>query len=375
MQHRIEHERIVMLFGLAKGNALSMVFGAFLVAYVLRGGGAQTPALVVWLVLFNLVSLLILGFEHYVLRVGLTTENDRRYLRIRIALGGMVSLLYGTACFLLPQAATRGEDTFLFIALSTIVALGGLSFAVIPVHFLTIAFCCFVPLLVHYLHRYVMFQDSFYLLMSGISVVWLALMISKIRKVTDTTIRSMQLNHELLDEIEGHKQTKAQLQDLALHDSLTGLGNRRYFEEMLSRDISAADRNKTRVGLIAIDLNDFKPVNDAYGHAAGDKLLRMVADRLHSLVRAEDFCARLGGDEFAVIVREVVNAEGIAEVAKKVRDQLAGPYPLDAILISSSASVGWALYPDAANDAAQLMLVADEGMYNDKQRIKRVGLR
>ena len=211
MQRRTEHERIVMLFGLAKGNALSMIFGAFLVAFVLGEGGAKTSSLVVWLILFNVASLLIVVFEAYVRRVGLNTDNDRRFMQIRIALGGVVSLLYGTSCFLLPDAATHAEDTFLFIALSTIVALGGLSFAVVPAHYLTIAFFCFTPLLVHYLQRFFVFQDNFYLLLLGISAVWLFLVINKIRKLTATTIRSIELNNALLDEIEEHKRTKAQI--------------------------------------------------------------------------------------------------------------------------------------------------------------------
>jgi diguanylate cyclase (GGDEF)-like protein len=357
---------------LAKGNALAMAIGAVLVAYVMGEGGAQRSALTVWLGLFVVTSMLIFVFERYVQHVGLTMENDRRYLRIRVALGGVVSFMYGTACFLLPQAATHGEDTFLFIVMSTMVALGGLSFAVVPAHYLTIALCCFAPLLAHYLHRYLTLNDSFYLLMSGISVLWLVLMIVKIRKVTATTVRSIQLNHQLMDEIEEHKRTKAQIQQLALHDALTGLGNRRYFEEMLARAISSADRSGARFGLLAIDLNDFKPVNDRHGHATGDRLLQLVADRLRSAVRGEDFCARLGGDEFAVIALGVDNADAMAEVARKLRDQLSEPYHLDALQITSSASVGWALYPDAANDAARLMLLADEGMYQDKQRFKGI---
>lgn len=372
MQRRTEHERIVMLFGLAKGNALSMIFGAFLVAFVLGEGGAKTSSLVVWLVLFNIASLLILVFEAYVSRVGLNTDNDRRFMYTRIALGGVASLLYGTACFLLPEAATHAEDTFLFIVLSTIVALGGLSFAVVPAHYLTIALFCFLPLLVHYLQRFFAFQDKFYLLLMGISVVWLVLVIAKIRKLTAITVRSIELNNALLDEIEEHKRTKAQIQELALHDALTGLGNRRYFEEVLARTIGAANRNGACFGLIALDLNDFKPVNDRHGHATGDRLLQLVADRLREAVRTEDFCARLGGDEFAVIALGTPSAEGIADLAKKMSEKLAETYLLDALQIHISASVGWALFPDTATDAAQLMLVADEGMYRDKQRFKQL---
>lgn len=371
MQREIEHERIVMLFGLAKGNAISMVFGAFLVAFVLAEGGAPVPALVVWLVLFNLVSMLILVFEAYVGRVGLTMDNDHRFVRIRIVLGGAVCVLYGTACFLLPDVATHVEDAFLFIALSTIVALGGLSFAVVPAHYLTIALCCFAPLMGHYLNRYFFLNDDFYLLLFGIALIWLILLLAKIRKLTAATVHSIELNHHLLKEIEEHKRTKAQLQQLALHDALTGLGNRRYFEEMLARAVSTADRNVARFGVIAMDLNGFKQVNDKQGHAVGDQLLCLVAGRLRSAVRTEDFCARLGGDEFAVIAQGTPSQDGISELAKKVREQLAQPYALGTLQIECSASVGWALYPDTANDAAKLMLAADEGMYRDKQRLKK----
>jgi diguanylate cyclase (GGDEF)-like protein len=158
---------------------------------------------------------------------------------------------------------------------------------------------------------------------------------------------------------------------MALHDVLTGLANRRYFDEMLARAMSNAMREGDRFGLVVIDLDGFKPVNDRYGHAVGDVVLKSVAERLLGMTRAGDFCARIGGDEFSIIVGGVDGEAALVQVADKIRIALAMPVLLeDGTSIAVGASVGHAICPDDGANADDLVVVADRRMYRAKQAAK-----
>lgn len=151
----------------------------------------------------------------------------------------------------------------------------------------------------------------------------------------------------------------------ATHDMLTGMGNRTLFHEILSQQLTLAVRNATPLSVLFIDLDGFKPVNDTYGHAAGDKLLCHVAARLRIALRGSDFAARLGGDEFAVIL---VGADenSATRVAEKILRSLTVPCLLDGRDISVSASIGIASYPQSGKDIRELLHAADEAMYRAK---------
>ena len=138
----------------------------------------------------------------------------------------------------------------------------------------------------------------------------------------------------------------------------------------LHRTLSLAGREGSQFGLLAVDLDDFKPVNDRFGHPVGDALLQSVAQRLQTAVRAGDFCARVGGDEFAVIVHGVHNAGDMRAVSQKLCAELAQAHPFNASAPPSRASVGWALYPEDGNNAIDLMALADARMYLEKNAHK-----
>jgi diguanylate cyclase (GGDEF)-like protein len=125
------------------------------------------------------------------------------------------------------------------------------------------------------------------------------------------------------------------------------------------------------VGLLFVDLDDFKYVNDTYGHAAGDDLLCQVAERLERLVRSKDATARLGGDEFAVILEDVGSADALEAAARRVRSVLAEPFIVEGSPISVSASVGSAVWPDECDGAKDLMREADAAMYRQKALVVR----
>lgn len=157
-----------------------------------------------------------------------------------------------------------------------------------------------------------------------------------------------------------------QAMQLALYDPLTGLPNRKLLDERLNQAIAKAKRNRSRIALLFIDLDKFKPVNDNFGHAYGDLLLKEVAMRLHACMRASDTASRLGGDEFVALLSEVDSKEATLVVANKILNQLSAPYEIAGQVFEISASIGAALYPDDAIDGRTLIKAADQAMYEAK---------
>lgn len=158
-----------------------------------------------------------------------------------------------------------------------------------------------------------------------------------------------------------------QITHLAFHDRLTDLPNRMKLEDDLRTALGAAERHDDLVGVIFIDLDDFKPVNDRFGHSAGDEVLRVVAERMASCVRACDTVARLGGDEFLVLVSRIARREDLALVARKLADSIAAPIELGCgATVHITLSEGLAVY-ERGESAEDLMNRADHEMYRAKE--------
>jgi len=172
-----------------------------------------------------------------------------------------------------------------------------------------------------------------------------------------------------LHDISERKLHEAQRESEARHDALTGLLNRRGLTELLPIALSRADRSVSDLGLLFIDLDGFKAVNDTFGHEAGDELLRAVAVLLQQCVRETDSVVRLAGDEFTVLLEGLANCESDARlVAEKVLAAIAQPISTSHGLANVSASIGISCYPAGSDkDAAQLMREADERMYQAKR--------
>lgn len=153
---------------------------------------------------------------------------------------------------------------------------------------------------------------------------------------------------------------------LALEDPLTGLPNRRAFMNTLKTSIARARRRHSSVALLMVDLDGFKPLNDTYGHDVGDRVLRLVAEKLNHAIRADDFVCRIGGDEFGVIV-DSCDTPAIAEqVASRVIAEVSAPFRLSDHEIRLGASVGIGFYPADADTEEGLMKIADSALYRAK---------
>ena len=166
------------------------------------------------------------------------------------------------------------------------------------------------------------------------------------------------------------------IRHMAQHDPLTDLPNRALLSDRLSQALAEAKRDGSRLALVFMDLDGFKPVNDQLGHAIGDRLLQQVALRLRACVRESDTVARVGGDEFVVVLRQVTDASKVLAVVDKLRTALTQPFEIDRHPISVGASLGVALYPEHGLDDNELLKRADEAMYRAKNagRNQVVGL-
>jgi diguanylate cyclase (GGDEF)-like protein/PAS domain S-box-containing protein len=162
-------------------------------------------------------------------------------------------------------------------------------------------------------------------------------------------------------------ETQRKLEQLATIDTLTELPNRRLLQDRLDRALLRADRHRVGMGLMFIDLDGFKSVNDTLGHDVGDLLLREVARRLSGCVRASDTIGRFGGDEFAIILEDAVLPTDAAWIAERIIAALAAPFQLAGHCVRTSASIGIAIYPSDGADAAALLRSADMAMYRSKK--------
>lgn len=170
----------------------------------------------------------------------------------------------------------------------------------------------------------------------------------------------------LLYDVTKREESAAELLARASHDPLTGLANRLLLHDRLAHAMEHAARFQAELGVMVIDLDRFKFVNDTLGHAAGDQLLCEIARRLKSLVRASDTIARVGGDEFVLLMAGDASADAVQAVAVKILSELSFPVVLGTQTTQVGASIGIAIYPNSGQTAEQLVRAADGAMYEAK---------
>jgi len=183
----------------------------------------------------------------------------------------------------------------------------------------------------------------------------------------------------ITEDITQRRKREAAIWKQANYDILTGVANRGYFTESLHEAILRAQRNKSQLALLFIDLDDFKPVNDSYGHEVGDQLLQCFVERLKGLLRESDMVGRIGGDEFAVIIEGLAAPLPAGDIHDKLAKDLSKPYWLEQegeqaparFEVRVGASIGVALYPQDGQSGDALLHHADQDMYRIKAQRKR----
>jgi len=184
----------------------------------------------------------------------------------------------------------------------------------------------------------------------------------------------IQVNDELVGivasytDISKQKELEREIKHMATHDVLTGLPNRRLFNERIQLEMAHAERNDQRLGVLWLDLDNFKEVNDTYGHSTGDILLQKIAQRLTGVLRKSDTVARMGGDEFIILLPEMDKIGAAQITADRVLEVMNKPFLCDTHSISISFSIGISIYPDHGQDIDTITKSADRAMYQAKEK-------
>jgi diguanylate cyclase (GGDEF)-like protein/PAS domain S-box-containing protein len=194
-------------------------------------------------------------------------------------------------------------------------------------------------------------------------VIWTNRTISLVRDTAGAPLYFIRV----MEDISERKRMQQELLHQARHDSLTQLPNRELFYDRLAHALEQAQRRKWITGVLFVDLDGFKAVNDTLGHSVGDQLLQQVSGRLALCVRADDTVGRLGGDEFAIILSELTHEQDGGRVAQSAIDALAKPFLIEGDHVFITASIGITTCPPDIRDADTLMSNADAAMYNAKK--------
>jgi diguanylate cyclase (GGDEF)-like protein/PAS domain S-box-containing protein len=194
------------------------------------------------------------------------------------------------------------------------------------------------------------------------SLVWVALSASTMREAASGQLRVI----VAVEDISRRKEAEEALLRMASHDALTGLPNRLLLQDRLRQAIVQAQRSGRQVGVMFVDLDRFKHVNDSLGHEAGDRLIVEIARRLGAALRESDTVARQGGDEFVVVLADLGGPDDAALVARKLLDGLFQPLTLAGQEVFPSGSIGIAMYPGDGADSEALLKAADSAMYHAK---------
>lgn len=181
-------------------------------------------------------------------------------------------------------------------------------------------------------------------------------------------IQNANLYEQAQQEISDRKKAEKAIQHLANHDALTGLPNRRLFNERINLEISRSQRNNQKIGIMLFDLDHLKKVNDSYGHNVGDLLLQAVAQRLLGLLRKSDTVARMGGDEFLLILPEMKQTDDAIQTAERILSALSTPFYLDSYEVLITTSIGIVFFPDDGENVNSLIKKADISMYKAKEK-------
>jgi len=179
-------------------------------------------------------------------------------------------------------------------------------------------------------------------------------------------IQNAKLYEQAQQEIIDRKKAEEALKHMAHHDALTGLPNRRLFNERISLEISRSQRNNQKIGIMLFDLDHLKEVNDSFGHSVGDLLLQAVAQRLLGLLRKSDTVARMGGDEFLLILPEMRQSNDAVLTAERILSALSTPFLLEGNQINITTSIGIVFFPDDGTEVDDLIKKADIAMYKAK---------
>ncbi len=205
------------------------------------------------------------------------------------------------------------------------------------------------------------------------SVGVLKVVSKEINAFEKTDIRILELMSDLIaaSMLNAAKYESDELFQRATYDALTGVANRALFYDRLRQRCFQAKRENERFGIMTIDMDDFKAINDTFGHRTGDAALKEVVTRIQKVVRESDTVARLGGDEFGILLYKTQSVEEAAQLSDRIEAMVGGPFKFEAFDVSLRISIGFAIFDESLNEMEALIEKADREMYLCKERHKK----
>lgn len=388
-KRQVYAEQIRLLYTNANAGVWVTVFAATLLSY-LQWGAISHPIILAWLMYMLVTSSMRFALARGYWRATKTDANSRGWAHSFTLGTGLSAMGWGAAGVLLYPEAQLGNQVILAFVLGGMMLGAGAVLAARPGAFLTFMIPAGLPLSVRFLVQ----RDDTHLAMGLLATIFTVATLITTWRIYLTVRLSLNLQFEnedlvadlqnakhhteiLNQELEIRVQVRtAELRDalaknehLATHDALTGMPNRRLLEDRLEQALARADRQHRKVAVLALDLDNFKEVNDTFGHRVGDLVLKSVVKRVKARLRTSDTLARTGGDEFTVVA-DVADALGAQVLASALELAFALPFEVEGELVTMGASIGVALYPDGGVGADDLRAAADKGMYVAKRSKK-----
>lgn len=371
MAERVEVQLVSHLYQQIKVGLLSSFFCAFIVVLGLYSTSGNNGMLYVWLSFYIIVMLARFLMVFMYFRDKDQEENYHIWSNLSVfgaLLGGISWGFLGT--FIFPDANLI-QQMLIVLMLSGVTAGAVPLSSSVPNAAIAFLVSALLPLIV----SIALFKNYIYLLFDFALCIYLAysiLLSLKSYQLVKNAIILQFKNDELLVTLEEAKQnlviTNKKLHQAATHDPLTQVSNRLLFEKNYNDALLRSEKNHKRAALFYIDFDDFKKINDVHGHRVGDQFLVLMTNRLKEYFGTDKNIARLGGDEFTVIFENIDQVDEVTAIARQICELLAAPMILRDAQISSTVSIGIAVYPDDALVADQLLQIADKRMYEAKEQ-------
>ncbi len=356
LQLRVRRAQVDMLWRHSLPGYVASIVIALLLTWTLAP--TLTPAMHLWFGAVFLVTVVRVILLRIYRSQAIPLADPHRWGNIFVASSGAMGIVWGVLSGLLfAQANEHGQ------ALIAITVAGMVAGAVVTNGYIAQAYYAFlVPALLPLILRAFQGDSEFGVPLGILGSIFAIFMFLSVRRTNRSLIANLVSIYRL--------EEMTQELNRAQHDELTGLPTRGLLYDRLDQAILHAERHRSLLAVLFIDLDGFKNINDSLGHDAGDELLRMLAQRLKESVRAEDTVARHGGDEFVLALGELHNASDVEPIVRKLLARIAALQIGNDLARMLTASIGVAFYPTDGRNGADLISRADAAMYRAKQRGK-----
>ncbi|NRA69608.1 MAG: GGDEF domain-containing protein [Gammaproteobacteria bacterium] len=289
-------------------------------------------------------------------------------IKYRLFFGLLVAAMFGGSSFILSSDVPLDHAQLYYIYLICLFAVILISNINFPEYYMAYGMIVMSLLYAHALTRLADHSEGFMVIASFMYPVGATMMTMKAIEMSKMAINEVALGLILKKQMHEMLELQQVIKHQSDHDELTGLANRRKFEETALEFERNSKALNSQFGVIYIDLDKFKPINDTYGHAYGDLVLQEMANRLSGCSRASDLVCRMGGDEFCILLKNVLDQNELTNIATSLEERLIEPFMINDIKFSVGASFGVATFPLDGNNIDELVSVADHQMYLKKHQ-------